>query len=282
MITSEQLLNYQFPKAGMNGYKAMEVDELITAVAETVSFYEKKVRDMQRIINDLKQEENVIQTTLVSAQKLANQISEESQQKADEIIAQAQQKADALASESEAKIAENAENAEKTVREMIDTAKAQAVAILEKSKKTADEVAASAKEEYAQQEALLAVMKNEVAAFRSKMLAEYKEHILAIEKLPSEIQNIVVSTPEEKTETADADGVGSNLVKILGEMKENESAAAEAVDEVAELTAEPSVEEDAVIDAHDEEIAEELAVEPQEVPVQRFGGFNIVIDDDED
>ncbi len=276
MITSEQLLNYQFSKAGMNGYKAMEVDELITSVAETVSFYEKKIRDMQGMIEALKQEENVIQTTLVSAQKLANQITEESQQKADAIIAEAQQKADAITAENEEKIAADTEKAEKAVREMIEAANQQSVAILEKAKQTAEQLASSTKQECSQQELLLASMKNEVAEFRSKILAEYKEHILAIEKLPSELQNIVIAQPvEEKAEQADDDAAGSNLVKILGEMKENESLAADAVDEVAELTAE-------VANSNDEEIAEEIAVEAEQAPAARFGGFNIIIDDDED
>lgn len=276
MITSEQLLNYQFSKAGKNGYKDIEVDELITSVAETISAYEKKLRDMQGMVEALKQEENVIQTTLVSAQKLANQISEEAQLKADAIIAEAQQKADAITAENEAKIADSTQKAEKAVREMIDAANQQSAAILEKAKQTAEQLATTTKQECSQQELLLASMKNAVAEFRSKMLAEYKEHILAIEKLPSEMQNIVIAQPvEEKVDEVADDAAGSNLVKILGEMKENESLAAEAVDEVAELTAE-------VANSSDEEIAEEIAVEAENVPAAKFGGFNIIIDDDED
>lgn len=274
MVTSEQLLNYQFSKAGMNGYKALEVDELITAVAETVSFYEKKVRDMQRIIDDLKKEETVIQATLVKAQKLADQVTEEAKTKADDVIAQAQAQADALRAENEAKIAESTAKAEKAVSEMIENAKTQSANLLGKAKRTTEEMTRATSESQAQQELLLASMKNEVAAFRAKLIEQYKEHIRLIEQLPNETvvmpQKAAVPEPEEPQ------GTGSNLVKILGEMKANESAAADAVDEVAELT---------TAEGHADSPAQPVPTEtePKEQPVApRAGGFRVIIDDEEE
>ncbi len=269
MITSEQLLNYQFTKVGRNGYKDMEVDELISSVAETVSFYEKKVRDMQRIIEDLKKEETIIQATLVNAQKLASQVTEEAQAKADEVVAQAQQKADALLSEREAEVAKATEDAEKAVAQMLDAAKAKAADLLENAKRTTEEMARATGESQAQQEILLASMKNEVAAFRAKLIEQYKEHIRLIEQLPNETVELARAVAAEQEETADS---GSNLVKIYDEMKANENAAADAVDEVAELTETQVPVEDAQV-----EIAEEIQPEPQ-----RIGGFSVIIDDDED
>ena len=269
MITSEQLLNYQFTKVGRNGYKDMEVDELISSVAETVSFYEKKVRDMQRIIEDLKKEETIIQATLVNAQKLASQVTEEAQAKADEVVAQAQQKADALLSEREAEVAKATEDAEKAVAQMLDAAKAKAADLLENAKRTTEEMARATGESQAQQEILLASMKNEVAAFRAKLIEQYKEHIRLIEQLPNETVELARAVAAEQEETADS---GSNLVKIYDEMKANENAAADAVDEVAELTETQAPIEDAQV-----EIAEEIQPE-----LQRIGGFSVIIDDDED
>lgn len=269
MITSEQLLNYQFTKVGRNGYKDMEVDELISSVAETVSFYEKKVRDMQRIIEDLKKEETIIQATLVNAQKLASQVTEEAQAKADEVIAQAQQKADALLSEREAEVAKATEDAEKAVAQMLDAAKAKAADLLENAKRTTEEMARATGENQAQQEILLASMKNEVAAFRAKLIEQYKEHIRLIEQLPNETVELARAVAAEQEETTDS---GSNLVKIYDEMKANENAAADAVDEVAELTETQAPIEDAQV-----EIAEEIQPE-----LQRIGGFSVIIDDDED
>lgn len=269
MITSEQLLNYQFTKVGRNGYKDMEVDELISSVAETVSFYEKKVRDMQRIIEDLKKEETIIQATLVNAQKLASQVTEEAQAKADEVVATAQAKADSLLAEREAEVAKATEDAEKAVAQMLEAAKAKAADLLENAKRTTEEMARATGESQAQQEILLASMKNEVAAFRAKLIEQYKEHIRLIEQLPNETVELAKNVSAPHQENADS---GSNLVKIYDEMKANETAAADAVDEVAELT-----EAEASVEAPQVEVAEEIQPEPQ-----RIGGFSVIIDDDEE
>ena len=103
MITSEQALNHQFQKAGMNGYRAAEVDEFISSVAETLSFQERKIRDMQRIIEELKVNETIIQTTLVNAQKLAMQLTDEAKANADQALAEAEAKAAAVTADAQEK-----------------------------------------------------------------------------------------------------------------------------------------------------------------------------------
>ena len=133
-----------------------------------------------------------------------------------------------------------------------------------------EEMARATGESQAQQEILLASMKNEVAAFRAKLIEQYKEHIRLIEQLPNETVELAKAVVvAEQEEAADS---GSNLVKIYDEMKANENAAADAVDEVAELT-ETQVPAE-IIEA---EVAEEIQPEPQ-----RIGGFSVIIDDDEE
>ena len=273
MITSEQLLNCQFTKSGMNGYKGTEVDELLSQAAETLSFYEKKTRDMQRTIDELKKDETIIQTTLVNAQRLADQITAEAKMKADALLAEAQQKADAMNAETDATAAEKTAGAETTAREMIDAAKAQAAAMLEKAKRATEEIARVTGESRAEQEALLAAMKDEVATFRAKMIAQYKEHLELIEKLPSEIQKLKIHTDHVETAEAPAPetaGPGSQLRQLIDEMKDNEDAAAQAVDEVAELTGEA------------EEPAEEpVPAEEPAAPQAPKGGFSVILDDED-
>ncbi|MBP5618540.1 MAG: DivIVA domain-containing protein [Clostridia bacterium] len=277
MITAEQLLNCQFTKAGMAGYKGIEVDETISQAAEAIGYYEKKIRDMQLTIDELKKNETIIQTTLVNAQRLADQITGDAQQKADAILAEAEQKAADLTKASEAEAGEKTAAAEKTAREMIDGAKAQAASLLEKAKRASDEFDRVSGESRQEQETILAAMKNEVAAFRAKLLAQYKEHLELIEKLPSEIRKLSIHTDaaasaeEPAPETGDA---GSSLQYLSAEMKENETAAAQAVDEVADLTAE--AEEEALAE---EATAEEAPAEP--APKAHKGGFSVILDDEE-
>ena len=287
MITAEQLLKCQFTKSGMNGYKGTEVDDIISQAAEAIGYYEKKTRDMQLTIDELKKNETVIQTTLINAQRLADQVTAEAQSKADVILAEAQEKADALAKESEAQAGEATASAEKTAREMIDSAKAQAAALLEKAKHATEELARATGESKAEQEAILAAMKNEVAAFRAKLLVQYKEHLELIEKLPSEIRELTLRVTkqeepaaEEPTEEKDA---GSRLQNLIGEMKDNETAAAQAVDEVAELIAEPAEEADEEETPVEEAPVEEApkAAKAPKAPKASKGGFSVILDDDE-
>ena len=235
MLTAEQVLNYQFSKAGMNGYRAAEVDQLLTEVTEALSFYEKTTERLQQKIEELKKNETIIQDTLVNAQKLATQITEEAQAKADALLAEAQTKADAASSDSQAQIAETSAKAEKAVRDMIAAAEERSAAMLEKAKKTADALERENRARCQDQEKLLAKMKNEVAAFRAALMAQYREHIRLIEALPDEF----VPTPADQAEEEPVLDSGSQLTQIFDEMQANEAAAADAVDAVAAMTAEP-------------------------------------------
>lgn len=235
MLTAEQVLNYQFSKAGMNGYRAAEVDQLLTEVAETLSFYEKNTERLQQQIGDLKQNETIIQDTLVKAQMLAAQITEEAQTKADALLAETQAKADAASSDNQTQIAEASAKAEQTVRERIADAEKRSAAMLEQARKTADELDRENRANCLEQERKLAAMKNEVAAFRAALMAQYQEHIRLIESLPNEF----VPAPAAPEEEAPALDSGSQLTQIFDEMQANEAAAADAVNAVAAMTAEP-------------------------------------------
>ena len=59
MLTAEQVLNYQFSKAGMNGYRAAEVDQLLTEVTEALRGGKNEVTPemLQRLDTDY---ENVV------------------------------------------------------------------------------------------------------------------------------------------------------------------------------------------------------------------------------
>lgn len=276
MITAQQLTNSQFTKSGMNGYKGTEVDEIIGQAAEALDFYEKKVREMQLTIDELKKNDTIIQTTLVNAQRLAEQITADAQTKADALLAEAQAKADELARTSEAEAAGKTAAAEKTAREMVDGAKAQAASLLEKAKRAGEEFDRVNGENRAEQEAVLAAMKNEVAAFRAKLLAQYKEHLERIEKLPSEIVKCSVRVGQaEPEEEVPADDAGTRLQDLMGEMEDNEAAAAQAVDEVAGLTAEEAPAGEPEEEAPVEEAPAEKA------PKAHKGGFSVILDDEE-
>ena len=300
MITSEQALNHQFQKAGMNGYRSTEVDEFISSVAETLSFQERKIRDMQRIIEELKVNETIIQTTLVNAQKLAMQLTDEAKANADQALAEAEAKAAAVTAEADAKaeavladaIAKSKEmtaEAEASYESSLAEAKANADAMLADVRRIAAEEAAKLQAETDAQRALYDALKAEVSAFRADVLERYKAQVALIKDLPDlmpevvpapvqqevvveaepqptseEIKATLFKEAEDDIPVAQISFIGNtdeetepsnDLLKLLGDMQENEAQAAAAVEEVASLT---------------------------ETPAPITNGFTVFIDDDED
>ena len=209
MITSEQALNIQFQKAGMNGYRATEVDEFISSVAETLSFQERKVRDMQRIIDELKKNETIIQTTLVNAQKLAMQLTDETKANAEQTLAEAEAKAKAVTADADTKaeavladaiakskqLTADAENAyEKATAE----AEAKAAQMLDEVRRIAADESAKLQAEIEVQRKLYDTLKAEVSAFRADILDRYEAQVALIKDLPDLMPEAVPAVVQQE------------------------------------------------------------------------------------
>ncbi|MBQ2704967.1 MAG: DivIVA domain-containing protein [Clostridia bacterium] len=209
MITSEQALSCEFQKAGMNGYRASEVDEFISSVAETLSFQERKIRDMQRIIDELKKNETIIQTTLVNAQKLAMQITDEAKQTAEQKLAESQATAQAVTADADAKaeavladaIAKSKQltaDAEAAFEKANAEAEAKANQMLEEVRRIAAEESAKLQAEIEAQRALYDALKAEVSSFRADVLERYKAQVALIKDLPDLMPTVEVAPVQQE------------------------------------------------------------------------------------
>ena len=219
MITSEQALNYQFQKAGMNGYRALEVDKFITEVSDTLGFQERKMRDMQRIIDDLKKNETIIQTTLVNAQKLAMQLTDDARKEADAKIAAATEeaatikntaqaesdrltaestaKAKALLSEAQQKAAEITATAATAAKEKLSAAQQRANGLITVARNSAERITAETAAEQAREQKILDALMTEVATFRSSVLNMYVKQVALVKDLPSKFPEKPVYVNDE-------------------------------------------------------------------------------------
>ncbi len=273
MITAQDALSFQPQKAGMNGYRATEVDQFISEVAQTLDFYEKKIRDLQNKINELKQNETIIQATLVNAQKLAMQITDESKAEASQVTAEAATKAEALLGDAEQKASEIISDATARAQKLnSDTdavvAKAEkeaaekAARLISEAENTAANISAKAEIEIKHETEILNALRAEVAKFRSDILDMYKEQVRLICNLPDaapaveqkaepELEAEAEAEPEVEVEieieagievaeeTEPVDSASGDLLKIMSDMDENERYAAESVDEVASMSEGP-------------------------------------------
>ncbi len=110
MITAQDIREKTFEKSTFGGYAMNEVDDFLDELANDIAASQKEVsvlRGKMKVlvekIEEYRGSEEEMNRALVSAQKLAKSIEEESRQKADALVAEAQAKADAILAEAQEK-----------------------------------------------------------------------------------------------------------------------------------------------------------------------------------
>ncbi len=189
MLSARDIREITFSKA-IHGYKVEEVDILLDKVLEDYEQNERMFRAFQEEIAGLKTEiegfkstQDGIQTVLINAQKLADNMIAEARQKSEEIIGDAQKSVDEftakereLAAAFEQKAAHRKQELEKELEEAIHKAQVKATA-MEKATKDSIE----------RQQLLFDKIKLEIAAFKADINRKYKEQLELLDKIPDEV-----------------------------------------------------------------------------------------------
>lgn len=190
MFTAEEIKNVSFSKS-MGGYKTEEVEVFLDKVeADYQSFesiinqYKAEVARLQNEIDTAEHSKNSIQSVLLNAQKLAEQIVADAQSKSDQMISQAEANIAVLAEREkemvatfEMQAAERKANLEGKLEKMVKDAKLQA-----------DSITAAANDSVQRQQVLFDKLKLEVAAFKSAVTSKYKEHLSILQEIPDAVQ----------------------------------------------------------------------------------------------
>ncbi len=110
MITAQDIREKTFEKSTFGGYAMNEVDDFLDEMANDVMSSQKEIATlrakMKVLVDKIEEDRNAredINKVLITAQRTARGIEEESQAKANAILAEAQAKADAILSEAQAK-----------------------------------------------------------------------------------------------------------------------------------------------------------------------------------
>lgn len=184
MLTVEQIREITF-SSGFSGYKAGEVDTFLDSCAETVAALTESNEEMKRkmkILADKLVEYRNEESNIHSALMSAQRMGES-------VVREANQKATLI----------------------LDDARAKAETILEKANK-----------DILDKQEELKNLENEVALFKNRLLAIYKEHLVLIQQLPEEEE----TAPEEETASAEE--------AVAEEANEPETAEAEEAAEETE------------------------------------------------
>ena len=273
----------------MSGYKKDEVDALLDKAVEDYQQFEVSLSALQHRITTLEGElaekelsMNSINTVLISAQKLADEIVANAKIESENIISAANNEAESIKLRNKKAL----EEIDLVLTEQKNNAQAQVDLMLEEAARKSEGMILAAKDSVTREQLLFDKLKSEVAEFKAQIKETYKLHLESLSKLPEE----VVLNPELAASTIeDIINKEPDLLKFIEKApsqfyEENEEITEEiTVEETEEeIIDEKKVEEDIDLEkTRVVELPEEFKTEPEEEPVSN--GFVIeTIDDDEE
>lgn len=251
MKTPEQIRDMEFQKSPMGGYKQSDVELFLEEVASQIEILMKQKAESDRKLQEFSKKApeaalsaSGIQNVLISAQRVADQITEDAKAAAERTVAEA----DLKLTEADIKAREVIADAESKAVMLGETAQTEAAKIIAEAVKEAQTIVAEAKESVQLEQKLFDRMKIEVADFRKKAAAQCSALVELINQLPGEIPfnmerskavlSVDFSDPEQLLKTAVEERLEKERLEADAEMK------AEAPVEVK--TPEASIEEPAV------------------------------------
>ena len=243
MISSKELRQKDL-EITQNGYNIAEVDALMAESAATIDAYEKQSGDLYHKlevlagkIEEYRQEEDAIKTALVTAQKMADKITKESNETAslliskseetakdtvanakaesDKIISSAREYSTNLIAEKTQQAEEITNKAQDKANEVIASAKVVAQDILDQAKQISDDLIAKSKAEKEAYEILSNTIKNDAKEFIEKVKSLYNNELDALNSAKLDKEN--ADTDAEEKSIADIDSEVSGLVDEINE-----------------------------------------------------------------
>ena len=243
MISSKELRQKDL-EITQNGYNIAEVDALMAESAATIDAYEKQSGDLYHKlevlagkIEEYRQEEDAIKTALVTAQKMADKITKESNETAslliskseetakdtvanakaesDKIISSAREYSTNLIAEKTQQAEEITNKAQDKANEVIASAKVVAQDILDQAKQISDDLIAKSKAEKEAYEILSNTIKNDAKEFIEKVKSLYINELDALNSAKLDKEND--DTESEEKSIAEIDSEVSGLVDEIEE-----------------------------------------------------------------
>lgn len=318
MISSKELRQKDL-EITQNGYNIAEVDALMAESAATIDAYEKQSGDLYHKlevlagkIEEYRQEEDAIKTALVTAQKMADKITKESNETAslliskseetakdtvanakaesDKIISSAREYSTNLIAEKTQQAEEITNKAQDKANEVIASAKVVAQDILDQAKQISDDLIAKSKAEKEAYEILSNTIKNDAKKFIEKVKSLYNNELDALNSAKLDKEND--DTESEEKSIAEIDSEVSGLVDEIEEFTSSipqPISSEESDDDTEDAEAEEAEDLQEVIAADDaEDSEEEIEYEREEDNKEPAFDLNeieyeeITDDDDED
>ena len=174
----------------MSGYKKDEVDTLLDKVyedyrqfEEIVSAKQNRIAELEKELSEKSSSMNSINTVLLSAQKLADEIVEKAKVEAQDIVDTANTEAESIKLRTKKAL----EEIDSVLTEQRNSAQAQVDIMLEEAARKSEGMILAAKDSVTREQLLFDKLKSEVAEFKHQIKETYKTHLESLSKLPEEV-----------------------------------------------------------------------------------------------
>ena len=318
MISAEEIRNKHFSKAGMSGYKKIEVDVFLDEIVNTINYLtatqaanEKKIADYELKLNEYKNDEQAIQSALVNAQRVSDNLVSEAQKKAEDIVFKANAEAEKLLSdatlESQNMLDESKEKADLILTEaqtlsknLSETTEKLTTESVENANRRAEAITAAAENAVAEQQSLFDALRLQVTMFKRDMEAQLNGQLELINAMPDEVKRdpvlaaklaaeTIEETHQEEPEADEPEETSNDIERIISEMKSNEAEAAEFIAETSVNNADELNELEELLEAEEldelqdlEKLEEDESVDEPKKPITSSFTVCLDIDDDEE
>ena len=317
MISAEEIRNKHFSKAGMSGYKKIEVDVFLDEIVNTINYLtatqaanEKKIADYELKLNEYKNDEQAIQSALVNAQRVSDNLVSEAQKKAEDIVFKANAEAEKLLSdatlESQNMLDESKEKADLILTEaqtlsknLSETTEKLTTESVENANRRAEAITAAAENAVAEQQSLFDALRLQVTMFKRDMEAQLNGQLELINAMPDEVkrdpvlaaklaaETIEEETYQEEPEADEPEDTSNDIERIISEMKSNEAEAAEFIAETSVNNADELNELEELLEAEEldelqdlEKLEEDESVDEPKKAIT--SSFTVCLDFDDD
>lgn len=290
MITPSQIREKKISTVESGGYDRDEVNELLLDIIESYEaiFDENKelYRKMEVLANRIEEyraDEDSIKTALITAQKMASQVTREAKEKADKSLADsaasaqqtvvdAKEKADKIIGEAREYVAgltkekaqaadEIVSEAQKKANEAIDSARVVAGNALSQARKLAGEIVNKAKAEKDYHSEIVSKLRDESKDFRATLVGLYEAQLDKLKDMVSEPDTFEKDSESIEELEKELNTLMENIVEVVGDEAEPETTEEPEQDAVAEETVETADEDEIEENDEEKEISEAEEIE---------------------
>ena len=211
-MNAKDIITRKFEKATFNGYKTDDVDDFLREVSNEYAQLQKDKSELERKlevladkIREYRDDEDALKDALLLAQKQGNAIVSESRASADKLRKETNETVTKQLADAKEKSEKMVKDADDYAKRMTKDSNERADKLVKDARAKAEEIKTAMNRQQEIQEQILQQTRREVTEYRSRIMAQLKEHMEFLEALPERIENDFVKKTAAEVEKREAE-----------------------------------------------------------------------------